>query len=182
LNSQIKNVVDFGTGSGCISLYFAKHLKNSNIYSIDNNPKAIKLANKNKKQLKLKNIKFLEADLFSDLDCLKELEGNVDVIVSNPPYIPDTQRDSVDESVLLWEDEKALFSSNFGTSHIVRIIEISKKLLRPVPIDLNKPRMVIEIGGTEKQMEIIREVAKRNGFEIAFYRDSAQKYRYISMW
>jgi methylase of polypeptide subunit release factors len=66
-------ILEIGSGSGCIALYFAYHLKAVKVYSFDINPGAIRLANKNKKSLGLKNAKFLCDDLFSGVFILMSI-------------------------------------------------------------------------------------------------------------
>src|SRR3989338_4187569 len=78
-NHKLK-IVDIGTGTGCIAIALAKFFKNSEIFAIDINPVALELAQENAELNKIKNIKFVESDLFSNFD------EKVDIIVSNPPY------------------------------------------------------------------------------------------------
>ena len=82
LDCKKDKILDIGCGSGAISLALADNLKKSYVYGIDINKEAIKLSNKNKEKLNLKNVDFFESDIFSNIK-----EKNFDIIVSNPPYI-----------------------------------------------------------------------------------------------
>jgi HemK-like putative methylase len=182
----IKTILEFGSGSGCISLYLARHLKDVSVYSIDYNEDAIKLSNKNKKFHNLKNVDFFQGDLFSDLTIVGLLEGKVDIIVSNPPYISESDRPGIDHSVIAWEDEKALFSANHGAAHLIRIIEISRKYLNPFVYKTaddkqEVPRIVLEIDGNEAQRNLLSSCASAHGFRVIFYKDTADKMRWVAL-
>lgn len=184
--ANISTILEFGSGTGCISLYFAHHLPQATVYSIDINPRSVQLANKNKKSLGLKNVHFSCDDLFSELSSLREVEGKVDLIVSNPPYIPSNKPEDVDLSVMEWEDPNALFSADFGTFHQRRILDISRKYLRNLSSNtsVQVPRIVLEIDGNDnsKQRELLEVYSERYSYRTMFHLDTAQKYRYASFW
>ena len=79
------NIIDIGTGSGCIPIALKKELPDSNITSIDVSEEALSVANKNAENLKA-TINFLTVN-FLDKNAWKPLQA-YDTIVSNPPYIP----------------------------------------------------------------------------------------------
>lgn len=76
------NILEIGTGSGCISIALAKQFPDISITAIDISPDAISLAQENSKMLNVKNIHFLEADFFE-----YQPQHKFDMIISNPPYV-----------------------------------------------------------------------------------------------
>jgi release factor glutamine methyltransferase len=97
-----KNVLDIGTGSGCIAISLFKHLE-ANVFGIDSSKAAIKIANKNNKLIENQG-RFIHLGIEE-----YNPEINFDVIVSNPPYISINDKKRVDENVLRHEPHEALF-------------------------------------------------------------------------
>ncbi len=98
-------ILDIGTGSGCIAISLARALRFPIIDAIDICHNALKIAQENAKALKVK-INFRHQDA---LHLQSEPEPVYDIIVSNPPYIADHERQTMDANVLLHEPHKALF-------------------------------------------------------------------------
>lgn len=96
-------VIDIGTGSGCIALGLALLVKDADVTALDVSPKALAIAHKNAIDLKVK-LSFIESDIL-----LEGLSQTYDVIVSNPPYIPHEERKLMQENVLHYEPDLALF-------------------------------------------------------------------------
>jgi release factor glutamine methyltransferase len=103
--SNVK-ILDVCTGSGCIALALKKHLPESEITAIDISDKALKVAKKNADALKIEvTLKKTNA-----LQLEKELKNDTfDIIISNPPYIPKSEKDTVQKSVYMYEPHLALF-------------------------------------------------------------------------
>ncbi|MFL3000624.1 MAG: peptide chain release factor N(5)-glutamine methyltransferase [Cytophagales bacterium] len=97
-----KNVLDIGTGSGCIAISLFKHLE-ANVFGIDSSKAAIKIANKNNKLIE-NQVRFIHLGIEE-----YNPEINFDIIVSNPPYISINDKKRVDENVLRHEPYEALF-------------------------------------------------------------------------
>ncbi|MDG2342247.1 MAG: peptide chain release factor N(5)-glutamine methyltransferase [Cytophagales bacterium] len=97
-----KNVLDIGTGSGCIAISLFKHLE-ANVFGIDSSKAAIKIANKNNKLIE-NQVRFIHLGIEE-----YNPEINFDIIVSNPPYISINDKKRVDENVLRHEPHEALF-------------------------------------------------------------------------
>lgn len=95
-------VLDIGTGSGCIPLTLKKHWKNANIAACDVSDEALQVAAVNKDTLGM-DIHFFK------LDILKEEIENYDILVSNPPYISDSEKSSMRKNVLDYEPHLSLF-------------------------------------------------------------------------
>ncbi|MBI3133080.1 MAG: peptide chain release factor N(5)-glutamine methyltransferase [Bacteroidetes bacterium] len=98
-------VLDIGTGSGCIAIALQLHLKESDVTAVDISENAIQLARENALQNKA-IVQFLQMDIFSNQ--VNSL-GIFDVIISNPPYIPDADKNAMHKNVLNFEPHLALF-------------------------------------------------------------------------
>jgi release factor glutamine methyltransferase len=98
------NILDIGTGSGCIAISLAKELPNATVTALDINKDALDVARKNATQLNA-HIQFLQSDILTEAIAVK----NLDVIVSNPPYIAYPEKETMRENVLAYEPHVALF-------------------------------------------------------------------------
>jgi len=108
LQSQLpKNcsILDIGTGSGCIALALKNNLKEAQVFAVDISAGAIETAKRNANTNKL-NITFFEADI---LQWEKFVWGKYDIIVSNPPYIRESEKREMLQNVLEYEPDSALF-------------------------------------------------------------------------
>ena len=129
INSEKKeiSILDVGTGSGCIPLALKNNLRQSQVSGCDISEKAIEIAEKNAKDL------HIEVDFFS-LDILNETkwEGEkLDVIVSNPPYIPIKEKLKMSANVLDYEPSLALFvPDNNPLLFYIKIAEFSVLYLK----------------------------------------------------
>lgn len=125
-----KIVFDIGTGSGAISLSVATEIPNAVVYASDISFEALEVAKFNSRSLDLSTsrISFLKSDVFDEFPI--ELRGDVDVIISNPPYIGLDETDSIEKSVLYFEPHQALFSGEVGTDHYLQLISKSKDWLK----------------------------------------------------
>ena len=97
-------ILDIGTGSGCIAITIAKHLKQANIYALDYSEKALEMAKKNA-VLHNVNIHFIQQDYLNT-----ELPEVFDVVLSNPPYIGTEEEVDIENSVKDFEPMMALFA------------------------------------------------------------------------
>lgn len=100
-------VLDIGTGSGCIPLLIKYLAPNSDVWAVDISEKALTVANNNAARLQLP-IQFMQLDILNPADW-KRLANDFDVIISNPPYIPQQEKASLSTQVLQYEPELALF-------------------------------------------------------------------------
>lgn len=103
------NIIDIGTGSGCISISLKKELSKQNVTTIDISEKALSVAKKNAEDLNAE-IEFLHID-FLNKDEWNRL-GQYDIIVSNPPYIPIKEKEILKKNVIDFEPGIALFVEN----------------------------------------------------------------------
>ena len=98
------NVIDIGTGSGCIAISLSKKKRNFNLTAIDNSDKSLLVAKENARLNKVK-INFINNDI------LKPLNDKTiyDIIISNPPYIADSEIKNIEDKVLKFEPYNAIF-------------------------------------------------------------------------
>ncbi len=101
---QKKSILDIGTGSGCIPITLKKHIPEAIVYGIDISEKALIVANNNAQKLK-------QPVTFAKTDILKESLGNkqYSIIISNPPYVLQSEAKLMDNRVLSYEPHLALF-------------------------------------------------------------------------
>ena len=97
-------VLDVCTGSGCIAIALARNLRFPIVEAIDLSPKALEIANDNIAATRT-NVKTIQADALH----LKPSPDSFDIIVSNPPYIADRERSTMDSNVIDHEPSMALF-------------------------------------------------------------------------
>lgn len=103
-NQQPITILDIGTGSGIIPIVLKKHFSKAQISAMDISEKALETARKNAAYHQT-DISFLHADYLNT-----ELEGNYDIIISNPPYIGKDEEKEIADSVKEFEPKNALFS------------------------------------------------------------------------
>jgi release factor glutamine methyltransferase len=112
-------LVDVGTGSGAIAIALAKHMPLAQFTAVDLSPAALAVAHQNANAHGLANrIRFLQSNL---LETLPD-EPPFDAIVSNPPYIPETDRESLHRQVRDYEPAMALFAGIDGLEVYRRLI------------------------------------------------------------
>ena len=126
--NQPLRIVDIGTGSGAIAIALAVHLPQAHITALDLSPEALKIAQANAETHNVANrITFLQSDLLSAI----ANEGPYDAIVSNPPYIPQTDHPTLHPEVRDHEPHTALFAGDEGLDIYRRLIPQAHTLLKP---------------------------------------------------
>ena len=126
------SILDIGTGSGCIAISLAKNLINSKVHALDISEGALKMARKNALENNV-SVDFFQKDIldatsFSNSD---ESEKQYDIIVSNPPYIRELEKELMKANVLNYEPATALFVQNEDALLFYReISKFSKKHLK----------------------------------------------------
>jgi release factor glutamine methyltransferase len=122
------NILDIGTGSGAIAIALAHHLPHAQVTAIDISPAALEVAAANAARHNLAaRIRFVESNL---LDTLSPDES-FDAIVSNPPYVPAADRDTLHPQVRDHEPATALFAGDDGLEVYRRLIPQAHAALRP---------------------------------------------------
>ncbi len=152
VNSKL-NMLDIGTGSGCILLSILKERRNFFGIGIDISKKAINVARFNAKMHQLSNrVKFYN----SDVD--KFLIGKYDLVVSNPPYIKRQDLKYLEVDVKGFEPKLALDGGKDGFSKITKVISKTSTLLK------RNGRFILERGFGQKKK--ILSILKQNNFFI----------------
>ena len=129
---EVKNILDVCSGSGCIALALSNVFQNSNVYGVEYSKDAIDLAKDNALKLKLpanfKEVDVLEEKTFTAfLNHQVQTNGLFEVVVSNPPYIPNCEKSDIEENVLDYEPELALFVPDEDPLLFYRVISESIK-------------------------------------------------------
>ena len=96
-------IIDIGTGSGCIGITLAKEIPFSNVIAIDCSEEALAVAEKNAKNIGIKNIDFVKSDFLK-----QSIDLRADLLVSNPPYIPKKDFSTLMTDVRAYEPSEAL--------------------------------------------------------------------------
>ena len=147
------NILDIGTGSGCILLSILKERKNFYGTGIDISKKALNVAKINAKVHQLSNrVKFF----YSDVD--KFLLGKYDIIISNPPYIKKSKIKYLDRCIASYEPRIALDGGHDGYSKIKKVITGASKLIK------KNGKLFLEIGFDQRNFVV--NILKKNGFYI----------------
>ncbi len=121
------NILDIGTGSGCIAISLAKNILNAQVFAIDVSEKALATAQKNAK-FNDANVTFIEKNILETTDLLKHF----DIIVSNPPYVRELEKEEIKKNVLDNEPHLALFvEDNDALIFYRKIAELAQKNLSP---------------------------------------------------
>lgn len=162
------NVLDVGTGSGCIAIVLGRNLPFSHVKAIDISVKALAIARENAQILKVKNVEFEEADIFD----WTAPEDSLNIIVSNPPYILESEKVDMERRVKDFEPAHALFVTEDDPLVFYRRIgTIGRRSLRQdgkLYFEINprcsvELRMMLESQGY-RSVEIIRDSYGRERF------------------
>lgn len=175
--SKPLTILDMCTGSGCIGLTLAHTLPTSHVYAVDINRQACDLALENARLNNIRNISCIQSDLYQNIPNTLRF----DVIVSNPPYISQTEWSTLEPMVKEWEDKNALVAHEEGYALITKIIQYAPQWLTNNQefAQKNIPQLVIEIG--YQQSKKTAEIMKRAGFKrVAIKKDLAGKDRIIT--
>ncbi len=157
------NIIDLGTGSGCIAITLKKKI-NSNVSAIDISKEALEVAKENAKKNKVE-IDFIQNDM------LDNISNKFDVIISNPPYI--SKNEEIQDIVRKNEPSLALYADNEGLYYYEKIIKQAKKNLK------EKFIIAFEIG--YMQGDKIKKIAEQNypKAEVVLKKDLQGKDRFI---
>lgn len=163
-------LLDIGTGSGAIAISLAISLSDVQITAIDISNIAIEVSNKNAVSNKA-DVKFIQADILNE-NCWSEF-SRFNLIVSNPPYVKQSERSSMKRNVLDYEPELALFVEDSDPLSFYRkISEFALQHLEP------KGELWFEINETEG--ENINNMLINLGFSnIQVYKDINYKNRFV---
>ncbi|WP_348267515.1 peptide chain release factor N(5)-glutamine methyltransferase [Edaphobacter paludis] len=142
---QPLKILDIGTGTGAIALALAAHLRLARVTALDLSAEALEVARQNAAAHHLTGcVHFLLSDLLTGLP-QKDRTGAFDAIVSNPPYIPESDRDGLHPEVRDYEPAQALFSGGLGLDIYRRLIPQAHAALNPGGL------LALEIGHGQKE-------------------------------
>ena len=137
------NIIDVGTGSGCIASTLALEISKANVFGIDISLDAIKIAEENKSRLNVKNVFFYEMNILKDIP-----RKTYDFLISNPPYVSQNEMKNLSEEIKNFEPHIALTDFSDGLIFYRRLGEIGKKMLK-----ING-WIVIEVGRREHSSKV----------------------------
>ncbi|QDU74394.1 Release factor glutamine methyltransferase [Bremerella volcania] len=165
-------ILDMGTGSGIIAVTIAKQAPQANVLATDVSEKAIVVAKQNaEKHGVSERVEFAAGDLFQAVPS----GSSFDVIVSNPPYIAQSERPLMDAHVIEHEPHGALFADEEGTSVLRRILEEAASFLKPggwlllefSPMVAKRVAKIAEETGFYERISIGKDLAKLDRYLIA---------------
>ena len=123
--NEPKSVLDIGTGSGCLSIFLAYNSPNQIYTALDISNETLDIARKNAQRYNLSALNFKALDFLNEANW--DNLSNFDIIVSNPPYIPENERKNLASNVVDYEPSMALFvDDNTPLIFYQKIIEFSK--------------------------------------------------------
>jgi release factor glutamine methyltransferase len=152
-------IADIGTGSGAIAIALAVHLPHAEITALDISAEALAVASANAREHDVGRIRFLQSDLLS---ALNDEAVAFDAIVSNPPYIAETDRATLHPQVRDHEPAAALFAGETGLDIYRRLVPEAHNALKPNGL------LALEIGYGQQQalMDLLA-----NWQEVSFIKD-----------
>lgn len=160
--------IDLGTGSGAIAIAMAVEVPQAKVYAVELSQSAFNYATKNIEA----NLAAVELRLGAMQEVVSDLVGGVDVVISNPPYIPDSAI-PIDPEVRNFDPELALYGGEDGLDVIRDISGIAAALLRVGGL------LVLE--HAETQSDAIRELLLNDGWlSVSAFQDAAMRYRTIT--
>ena len=126
------NILDIGTGTGCIAISLAKNIEGAKVNAVDISPEALKIATENAEGNQVE-VNFIQQDILDKTEALKINNlGPLDIIVSNPPYVRELEKQEIKPNVLENEPHLALFVSDENPLVFYKTItEIAEKQLKP---------------------------------------------------
>lgn len=154
--NEIENpkVLDIGTGSGAISVTIAKEIPSTTVLGADISGDALEVAVENRKINNVEsNLKFIKSDVFSNI---KDMD--YDMIISNPPYIPQEEYEELMPEVKKHEPQRALTDNGDGYYFYKKISEEAPKYLK------DGGYLAFEVGYNQAQE--VSELMKKSGFQI----------------
>ncbi len=149
---QPERFVDAGIGSGCIAIGLLRAVRNARAIGVDISRRALSVARANATQYGVESrLTLVHSDLLRAL-----ARHSVDLVVSNPPYIPESQRETLQPEVAQWEPACALFVPGDGLRYYRRLAHEAASVLRPGGY------LAVEMG--DGQSDRIRGIFEQTGW------------------
>jgi len=146
------SILDIGAGSGCIATTLGLEILGSTVLGIDVSEDAIGIANKNKEKLEAENVSFQKMNILE-----QRPEGEFDVLVSNPPYIPKGEMDGLMKDVKDFEPTVALTDQKDGLIFYERFAEVGKEVVK------SSGWIILEVG-LEDHPSAVKNIFSESGF------------------
>lgn len=157
-NDDEIEILDIGTGSGCIAVQLAKSFPNSKVYAVDVDQSALTVAQNNSRNNDIKNLSFKKTDILKDT-----IDYKFDLIVSNPPYISKSDYNDLEKNVKDYEPAISLTDNRDGLTFYEKYSLIFKNMLR------KNGKFILEFAqGQDKQ---IAEIFEDKGYYIEVVED-----------
>jgi len=166
------HIADLCTGSACIALALAATLPNACLYAVDSSSDALEIARRNAHDNQLTDrVRFFQGDLTAPL-ADAGLAGALDVVVSNPPYVSESEFASLPREIREYEPRSALVAGPVGTEFHERIARASREFLK------DDGRLFMEIA--ETQGGPVSDILSGDGYrDVKLVRDYAGLHRVI---
>ena len=119
------DIIDVGTGSGCIALTLALEISKANVFGVDISLDALKIAEENKARLNVKNVLFYDMNILIDMP-----SKTYDFLISNPPYVSQKEMKNLSKEIKNFEPHIALTDFDDGLIFYHRLGEIGKDMLK----------------------------------------------------
>lgn len=152
-------IVDLCTGSGALAVALAHHRPAARIVAIDNSTTALEYARRNAQGTAIELLRADVTELASNPGLLTELDGRVDMLVANPPYVPDDA--ALDPEVAQHDPHQAVFGGPDGLAVIAPLVRLAGRWLRPggligVEHDDTTAAQTVELFGRTESFEDVR--------------------------
>lgn len=156
-----RTAIDVGTGSGCLAVTIASELDDVHVTATDASAAALAVAERNARRHHVAGrITFLQTDV------LRGVSGAADLIVSNPPYVPESDAGHMQPEVLRYEPHVALFGGRTGLEMMRRLFVEARDHLAA------DGRLVVEFGFGQEAA--VRELARTTGWDVVRIREDLQ--------
>lgn len=163
-------VLDIFAGSGCVGIAVLTRLPSAHVDFAEKNKKFVEQIKKN---LELNDFSNDRSRVIAS-DIFENISGTYDYIFANPPYIARQNKDTVQKSVLEWEEESTYFAEDDGLFYIKKLLDEASRYLAP------KGKMYIEFDSWQKPH--IEQYAEKIGWKkIEFWRDQYKRWRVVGV-
>ncbi|WP_075037179.1 peptide chain release factor N(5)-glutamine methyltransferase [Halobacillus dabanensis] len=161
------NIVDLGTGSGVIAITLKAELPESNVTAVDLSEAALHVAGKNAKEHNT-DVEFVQGDFLEPL-----LDESIDIVVSNPPYIAYSEKEMMNDTVLNFDPNMALFAEEEGLAAYKVIVQQLSKMKQ-------QPKCIAFEIGYQQGLAVTRIIQEYlSGYECEIRKDINQKDRMV---
>jgi release factor glutamine methyltransferase len=167
----IRRVLDIGTGTGCIAISLALEFPEIYFVAADISESALEIAHRNVKKHRVANIELVQGDVRTS-DFWGKI-GSVDLIVSNPPYIAESEKRNLPKSVIDYEPHQALFADRSGLGYYETILDFAVNALTC------SGRVTFEVGHTQAQ-EVVDAFKSRGWSGIETFNDYGGRARVVT--